>query len=284
VNAPVGRQIQALKRGLYAPMFPIKPTSFWNRRRVAEAEEPRLAGKLPSLTAMLSLPARQRLAWGRELGRRFRDEVRIAELQGVRVDAWQLDELAAELGGSRGRQWREFTRGALHGLNFGRAEFGDGPRIGFVWASRRALEVARLRVDYELRAFWRALQSATFRLVGEEYPPFVGNPEDVAQAYAAEQQLLARGGAIRKELADRYVVGMTPGWHLARGLGGNVGDLPRSEVNRWRAKYVDERARIGVADFGAYHFRFENSSEQVMKDTLSGLARGLSPNQGLTKA
>jgi hypothetical protein len=284
VNAPVGRQIQALKRGLYAPMFPIKPTSFWNRRRVAEAEEPRLAGKLPSLTAMLSLPARQRLAWGRELGRRFRDEVRIAELQGVRVDAWQLDELAAELGGSRGRQWREFTRGALHGLNFGRAEFGDGPRIGFVWASRRALEVARLRVDYELRAFWRALQSATFRLVGEEYPPFVGNPEDVAQAYAAEQQLLARGGAIRKELAARYVVGMTPGWHLARGLGGNVGDLPRSEVNRWRAKYVDERARIGVADFGAYHFRFENSSEQVMKDTLSGLARGLSPNQGLTKA
>jgi hypothetical protein len=284
VNAPVGRQIQALKRGLYAPMFPIKPTSFWNRRRVAEAEEPRLAGKLPSLTAMLSLPAQQRLPRGRELGRRFRDEVRIAELQGVRVDAWQLDELAAELGGSRGRQWREFTRGALHGLNFGRAEFGDGPRIGFVWASRRALEVARLRVDYELRAFWRALQSATFRLVGEEYPPFVGNPEDVAQAYAAEQQLLARGGAIRKELADRYVVGMTPGWHLARGLGGNVGHLPRSEVNRWRAKYVDERARIGVADFGAYHFRFENSSEQVMKDTLSGLARGLSPNQGLTKA
>jgi hypothetical protein len=284
VNAPVSRQVQALKRGLYAPMFPIKPTSFWNRRRVTEAEEPRLAGKLPSLTAMLSLPARQRLAWGRELGRRFRDEVRIAELQGVRVDAWQLDELAAELGGSRGRQWREFTRGALHGLNFGRAEFGDGPRIGFVWASRRALEVARLRVDYELRAFWRALQSATFRLVGEEYPPFVGNPEDVAQAYAAEQRLLARGGTIRKELADRYVVGMTPGWHLAPGLGGNVARLPRAEVNRWRAKYVDERARIGVADFGAYHFRFENSSEQVMKDTLSGLARGLSPNQGLTKA
>lgn len=265
-------------------MFPIKPTSFWNRRRVAEAEEPRLAGKLPSLTAMLSLPARERLAWGRELGRRFRDEVRIAELQGVRVDAWQLDELAAELGGSRGRQWREFTRGALHGLNFGRAEFGDGPRIGFVWASRRALGVGGLRVDYELRAFWRALQSATFRLVGEEYPPFVGNPEDVAQAYAAEQRLLTRGGTIRKELADRYVVGMTPGWHLAPGLGGNVTGLPRSEVNRWRAKYVDERARIGVAGFGAYHFRFENSSEQVMKDTLSGLARGLSPNQGLTNA
>jgi hypothetical protein len=265
-----------LKRGLYAPMFPIKPTSFWNRRRVEDADDPALAGKLPSARAILSLPARQRLAWGRELGRRFRDEIRLAEAEGVRVDAWQFEELVAELSGSQGRQWREFTRGVLHGLNFGRVEFGDGPRIGFVWASRRALEVAARRVDYELRAFWRALQSATFRLVGEEYPPFVGNPEDVAQAYAAQQQLLrARRGTIRKELADRYVVGMTPGWHLGRGLGGNVAGLPHSEVNRWRAKYVDERARMGVAGFAAYYFRDENSSEQVMRDTLAGIARGL---------
>lgn len=50
---------------------------------------------------------------------------------------------------------------------------------------------------------------------------------------------------------------------------------PRTEVNRWRAKFVDERARMGVAGLGAYHFPFENSSEQVMKDTLAGLARGL---------
>jgi len=64
-------------------------------------------------------------------------------------------------------------------------------------------------------------------------------------------------------------------WHLARGLGGNVSGWPRGEVNRWRAKYVDERARIGVFGFGAYHFRFENSSEQVMRDTIAGLARGL---------
>jgi hypothetical protein len=54
-----------------------------------------------------------------------------------------------------------------------------------------------------------------------------------------------------------------------------VNGWPRSEVNRWRAKYVEERERIGVAGFGAYHFRFENSSEQVMRDTISGLARGL---------
>lgn len=276
VNGPVGRQIQELKRGRYAPMFPVKPTSFWTRRRVEGANEARYEGRLPALTALLRLPARERLAWGRELGRRFRDEIRLAETEQVRVDAWQLDELVSELSGAQGRQWRELTRGVLHGLNFGRLEFGDGPRIGFVWASLHALRIASLVVDTELRAFWRALDSGTFALVGEEYPPFTGNPEVRARELAAIQLTLRRSrGEIRRGLASRYVVGTTPGWHLAPGLGGNVGRLPRSEVNRWRAKYVEERARLGVAGLAAYHFRFENSSEQVMKDTVAGLARGL---------
>jgi hypothetical protein len=276
VNGPVSRQIQALKRGRYAPIFPIKPTSFWNRRRVEGAANPRFAGKLPSLTALLRLPASERLAWGKELGRRFRDEVRLAEAEQVRVDAWQLDELVAELSGGQGRQWREFTRGALHGLNFGRPEFGDGPRIGFVWASLPGLRIASLPVTSELGAFWRALDSATFALVGEEYTPFTGNPEDRARQFAATQLTLRRTrGEIRRSLAAKYVVGMTPGLHLARGLGGNVARMPRAQVNRWRAKYVDERERHRVFGFAAYHFRFENSTEQVMKDTLGGLARGL---------
>lgn len=276
VNGPVSRQVQELKRGRYAPMFPIKPGTFWTKRRVEGADEPRYEGRLPSLTAMMRLPSRERLAWGKELGRRFRDEIRKAEAERIRVDAWQLDELVSELSGAQGRQWREFTRGVFHGLNFGRLEFGDGPRIGLVWASLHALRIATLSVDAELRAFWRALDSATFGLVGEEYPPFTGNPEVRARELAATQLTLRSSrGEIRRRLAARYVVGMSPGWHLARGLGGNVGHLSRAEVNRWRAKYVDERARLGVAGFAAYHFRFENSSEQVMKDTLGGLARGL---------
>jgi hypothetical protein len=101
-----------------------------------QLNEPRYAGRLPSLTAVLRLPARERLAWGRELGRRFRDEVRIAESEGVGVDAWQFDELVAELSGAQGRAWREFTRGTLHGLTFGRSELGDGPRIAL--SGRRA--------------------------------------------------------------------------------------------------------------------------------------------------
>jgi hypothetical protein len=275
VNGPVARQVHELKRGLYAPMFPIKPGPFWTKRRV-EADEPRFEGRLPSLTAMMRLQPRERVAWGKELGRRFRDEIRQAEEQSIRVDAWQFDELVAELSGGQGRQWRELTRGALHGLYFGRLEFGDGPRIGFVWASLHALRIASLRVDSELTAFWRALDAAAFALVGEEYTPFTGNPDDRAREYAAMQRVLASSrGEIRRGLAARYVVGMTPGWHLASGLGGNVARRPRAEVNRWRAKYVDERARQSLAGFAAYHLRFENSSEQVMKDTLAGLARGL---------
>jgi hypothetical protein len=123
-------------------MFPIKPTSFWNRRRVETPADPGRAGKLPSLSALLRGSAAGRVAWGRELGRRFRDEVREAEACGLRIDAWQFDELVAELSGNQGRAWRQFTRGVLHGLNFGRTELGDGPRIGFVWASRNALHIA----------------------------------------------------------------------------------------------------------------------------------------------
>jgi hypothetical protein len=54
-------------------MFPIKPTSFWNRRRVETPAEPARAGKLPSLSALLSGSPAERVAWGRELGRRFRE-------------------------------------------------------------------------------------------------------------------------------------------------------------------------------------------------------------------
>src|SRR5919108_3858584 len=129
VNGPVSRQVKSLKRGLYAPMFPLKPTSFWNRRRVDHAAEPQYAGKLPSLNSILAASPRSRVAWGRELGRRFRDEVRIAESERVRVDAWQLDELVAELTGPQGRPWRDFTRGARHGVHFRRLAVWEGPRI-----------------------------------------------------------------------------------------------------------------------------------------------------------
>jgi hypothetical protein len=68
---------------------------------------------------------------------------------------------------------------------------------------------------------------------------------------------------------------MTPGYRIDHGLGGNVRGLSRAEVNRWRNGYVAERARIGVAGFGEFHFVFENSRTLVMRDAARAVARGM---------
>ena len=76
---------------------------------------------------------------------------------------------------------------------------------------------------------------------------------------------------MRQALSRKYVAGMTPGYHLAAGLGGNVHRWSRPQVNSWRAQYVDQRARDGVAGVGEYDFRFGNSAKTVVHDTVSAL-------------
>jgi hypothetical protein len=146
---------------------------------------------------------------------------------------------------------------------------------GFVWVAHSALGIARLPITGELTMFWRMLNKAALAYVGEEYPPFDGNPRVVARAYASGQRALAAGGPERRALGRRYVPGMTPGYDLKANLGGNVHGWPRPQVNAWRATYVDERARSGVYGFGEYDFRAGNSSAVVMHDVLSALAAAL---------
>jgi hypothetical protein len=80
---------------------------------------------------------------------------------------------------------------------------------------------------------------------------------------------------VRKTLARKYVAGMTPGYHLARGLGGNVHGWSRPQVNSWRAQYVDQRARDAAAGLGEFDFRFGNSAQAVIHDTLSAIVEVL---------
>jgi hypothetical protein len=47
VNARASRQVHGLERGVYARMFPIKPTSFWNRGAWPEPANPRGPGGFP---------------------------------------------------------------------------------------------------------------------------------------------------------------------------------------------------------------------------------------------
>jgi hypothetical protein len=281
VGAKIGVRVRAAGFR-YAPMFQLKPGWYWERRRLPKEDEKtllaassradKLAGPLPALPALLRLPSAARVTWGVELGARFRDELRAGAQAGAPIASWQLDEIRAEAAGSQGRQYRELTRGALRGLVFGRPALGDKAQQGFVWWAHTAFTLPARRITPELTAFWRILNRASLALIGEEYPDFVGDPRAAARAEAAGQRRLRGGGPVRRALGRKYVAGMTPGYRLALGLGGNVRHRPRAEVNRWREQYVAARAAAGLAGFAEFNFRFENNSAQVMQDVLRALA------------
>jgi hypothetical protein len=280
VNREASITVHTYGPGRYSPIFKAEVrTAAWEERTLTPEEERkvsrRFAGRVPEEPTLLRLSAAQRTAWGVEVGRRYRDTIRHARSDGVTVESWQLDELGTQLAGPQGRQHREFVRGVLQGMTFGRPVLGDSESTGFVWSTRRALNLARLPVTAELRAFWQQLDRAAFRVVGEEYPNFVGVPARAARTQADGWRSLAAGGPVRRALAGRYLAGMTPGYRIGHGLGGNVQGLSRAEVNRWRNSYVAERNRIGVAGFGEFHFLFENSRTFVMVDSARAVARGM---------
>jgi hypothetical protein len=280
VNREASIAVHTYGPGRYSPMFKAEVrTAAWEERTLTLEEErkvsPRFSGRVPDETTLLGLSTAQRTAWGVEVGRRYRDTIRHSRNAGITVDSWQLDELGTELAGAQGRQHREFVRGVLQGMTFGRKELDDSEGKGWVWATRRALNLARLPLTPELRTFWQQLDRAAFRVVGEEFPNFTGDPARAARTQADGQRALASGGPVRRGLAGRYIAGMTPGYRIGHGLGGNVDGLSRAEVNRWRNSYVAERNRIGVAGFGEFHFVLENNRTFVMVDAARAVARGM---------
>ena len=266
----------------YAPMLPLAPGVFWEQRRVsdraaetlARAGDGELTGRMPSFRRVLRGSPRSRVSWGRELGRRFRDQFRSSNRQGLGAVTWQLDEIRNEAAGRRGRRLRDFTRGVILGLQFGRPALGDAELRGLVHVASGAFRLASRRGG-EVARFWRTVDRAALRLVGEEYVRFVGVPSKAARAQARGQRLLRRAGGARRSLARRYVVGMTPGHRLVRGLGGNVRRLSRRRANRWRRAFVRARARMGVAGFSQYNFRGRNGSPWAIRDALRALALGV---------
>src|SRR5262245_62724361 len=280
VNREASITVHTYGPGRYSPIFKAEiRTEAWDQRTLTPEEErkvgPRFAGRVPDEAVLLGLSTAQRTSWGMEVGRRYRDTLRHSRADGIAVDSWQLDELGTQLAGPQGRQHRECVRGVLQGMTFGRPVLGDSERKGFVWSTPRALNLARLPLTPELTAFWQQLERASFRIVGEEFPNFTGDPARAARTQADGQRALASGGPVRRRLAGRYVAGMTPGYRIGVGLGGNVNGWPRAQVNRCRNAYVARRARIGVAGFGEFHFVFQNSRTFVMQDSARAVARGM---------
>jgi hypothetical protein len=278
VSPDLAAQVHELPDARYAPMFHIQPGWFWERRRVDKAatrellarnpRSDRLAGPLPALPQLLRLPTATRVAWGVELGSRFRDALRAADV----ADSWQLDEIVAECAGSQGRAYPELTRGVLRGLALGRPALGDRSNRGLVWWAKTALVLPARRITPELTAFWRMLDQACVGLIGEEYPEFTGDPRAAARRAAAAHDRLLRGGAVRRALGRKYISGLTPGFRLVPGLGGNTRGLPRAEAERWRAAFLRARASAHVSGFAEFNFRFENSSRGVIRELLRELA------------
>jgi hypothetical protein len=243
---------------VYAPLFPIVRSGFWDGRKLPPDEErklpPRWAGALPSQAALLASPPATRVAWGTELGRRFRDAMRSAP-----VPAWQFDEIVSTV--AQGRAWRDVVRGALDGVALGRPVLGDTPQRGIVWMARHAFPVVSMPATTELQLFWRSVERASARLAGEEYPDFVGDPGAAARALDAGRRALLAAGPVRRAIGGRYIAGVSPGVELRPGLGGNVNGLSLADLRRWRSAYVAQRAGDGVRGFAVFNFLGRNAAE-----------------------
>ena len=160
----------------------------------------------------------------------------------------------------------------LRGLTFGRPVLGDQTRSGLVWWAKNARTLPSLAITAELSAFWKMLDRACIHLIGEEYPDFAGDPGQAARAADVAHGALRQGGPVRQKLARKYAAGLTPGFRLVPGLGGNTRGLPRAEAERWRAAYLRARAGAGVSGFAEFDFRFENSGAPVVRELMRELA------------
>ncbi len=269
----------------YAPMFSITgDTAYWQKRNLSPADEAkvelhtpaRFKGHVPDFNALASLSPTEVVAWGRELGMRYRDRLRAENAQGTHADTWQLDEILGEAAqsGTRAVTEQRFIRGVLQGISTGRAELGDKPQQGIVYAAQSAAALARSG-SAPAKLLLEALKHAAFRVVGEEYPDFRGSPKAAASAYDTWQEYLRAAGRRLADLASKYVVGLTPGYRLGVGLGGNSAGLSKGQVDQWRNAYVDARKRSGVAGFAEFHFRYGNSNGSVMDAAVEAVARGV---------
>src|SRR4051794_16763731 len=227
----------------YAPIFSLQFTEFWRGREIAPAPGAgasaawrKYAGRIPTLPHLLRLGPQARYRWGLELGRRYRDRIRIKRAGGLSVTTWQFDELRNEVAGHGGYRLRQLTIGVLRGLAHGRPQLGDVDLPGIVYATAPALRTAAGRGESIARV-WRAGAAArggfapppgrarrgaggggewtgglggggdetTLSLAGEKSPASAPPPGGAARRYASLHHSLASGDAARRSLAARYV-------------------------------------------------------------------------------
>ena len=278
-----------IPHGRVAPILGWTHNKFWDTQRLKSSEHARLKGDsramtggAPSLASLLGGGSSRAYGWGREIGRRFRDRLRQQEAGGKKFGSWQFDEIptTAALGGRRGRTARSLVRGMLDGSADGRLELGDRHWPGIVFMANATLALSVAHMTSELKRFWASLNRDTAVLVGEEYPKFLGDPSHSAFVQSGGQRAMAARGGALASLASKYVVGITPGYKLAHGLGGNVKGRNADGVNAWRARFLQARAQFGTAGFAAYNLQHKNGSSRVLGPLLQAFGDALRSTVG----
>lgn len=277
------RAAESIPNGRVAPIFGWAPNKFWTGRRLSSSEDSKLPssdrhyeGAAPSLSTLLQRGGSTAYRWGRELGRRFRDRLRQVESHGEPVDRWQFDEVPTNARGRDGRNARDLVRGMLDGLKSGRPELGDRNIHGIVYMANATLELAAEPDTGELDHFWRTVNRSSIAFVGEEYPRFEGNPRRSAFVESGGQRAMAAQGGVLGKLADKYVVGVTPGYRTdAGGLGGNVKGRSSDGANAWRSDFLAARAQYGVAGFATYNLLGYNGTSTALHSLFAAFADGV---------
>jgi hypothetical protein len=266
-------------------MFSIRPSGSsgpYTGRNLPQSDldklDPRYGGPIPLRTSTKPLPRGDYLNWGRELGRRFRDALRRSGRDGGPIaTTWQLDEVVSEVVlGSLTVPYRLYVAGILQGIHLGRDPLGDRPQTGVVWAAEKTLAtLPQLPTPNgsPMAVLWNAIDNASRLYVGEEYVDFDGDPGQAAARIAVGQRRLLSTGPTRRRIGHKYVVGMTPGFILGPGLGGNIHGWPVSQVTAWRERFVKARASVApVAGFGLFDLTGLNARPDIMRAAIEAAA------------
>jgi hypothetical protein len=284
-NQATADAINAVPSAVYAPMFSITPKGSkgpYAGRNLPQSDldklDPRYAGPIPLRTSTRPLPRGDYLNWGRELGYRLRDTLRHSGPEGGPIaTTWQFDEVVSEVVlGTLTGPYRLYVAGILQGLHVGRGQLGDRQQTGMVWAAEKTLaSLPQLPTPTgsPLAVLWNAIDNAARLYVGEEYVEFNGDPGRAAQRSAVGQRRLLATGPARRRIGHKYVVGMTPGFIVSTGLGGNIHGWPVAQVNAWRERYVRARAALApVAGFAQFNFTGLNARADVMRAAIEAAA------------
>ena len=258
VDAADAAAARSLPGGRYAPLVTPQGKDHPKRKLSADEEKKlpraldRYAGALPPLAG---LSPDERYHWGEELGRRIRDQLRAAARAGVTVDAVQFDEIwpSASADAKHAEEILPFLRGALDGVRSGRTALGDHELKALVHCAHPNALFA-LPARGVAHAFLKTLELTAIAVIGEQYPPFRGDPKAAAKASLAGRNRLARGDAGARALAARYVAGLTPGLKEVPGLGGRQPGQSAAAARTWRAEYLTELVREGVHGLSEFNF------------------------------